>query len=328
MDGTSAAAVVLRTDPGGSGTFFDLHLVTRSDDGTLSSAAHRLVGDRIRLQGLRFSGSEIRIDFTGFAPTDPLCCPTVNIARQYALRDGALTLTRATESPAHLAVLAGLSLIGWFGGPTTSAAVLASAPFLESVRWLDPATGAWGIDSRELPPLLRRTIAIDRGTGFFVRADEVTAVPVPILPPPAACPLNPGPPDPVDPSVILTGPGEGALLAGAVPVTGFARVFEANVRIRILSAAGDVLADTFTTAADGAPAIAPFATEVSVNVTAETAACVQVFEESAHDGSMVNVVQVGIRLAPGSVRSQGTGTNRVRRSPPPPALCGLHLRDQ
>ena len=70
------------------------------------------------------------------------------------------------------------------------------------------------------------------------------------------------------------------------------------MRIRILSANGVTLADTFTTATVGGPAFGEFAVEVPVMVAEETAACLQVFEDSAFDGSQINVVQIGIRLQP------------------------------
>ena len=112
VDGEPAAAVVLATNGGGSGTFFDLHLVTRAADGTPRSVARRDLGDRIRLQGLAFAGEAVRIDFTGFAPTDPFCCPTLNLAHEFRLRDGDLELVRGQEAPALLAVPEGLSLAG------------------------------------------------------------------------------------------------------------------------------------------------------------------------------------------------------------------------
>lgn len=297
--GQPAAAVVLATNGGGSGTFFDLHLVTRAADGTPQPVALRALGDRIRLQGLAFAGEAVRIDFTGFAPTDPLCCPTLNVAHEFRLRDGEFELMRGQEAPALLAVPEGLSLAGWFGGPTTSRAILASAPLLDRIWAFDPSDDTWVVDGRELPPNLRHLIPVDRGSGLFLVARAATEVPVPLLPAPAACPFNPGPPHPVDPAMTVQRPGAGEQLAGAVTVEGLARVFEANVRIRILGADdGAVLADTFTTTEAGGPAFGAFATEVPVPVTVETAACVQIFEESAWDGSLVNVVQIGVTLAP------------------------------
>ena len=298
VGGQAAAAVVLATNGGGSGTFYDLHLVMRDAGGVLRSVALRALGDRIRLQGLLFVGEAVRIDFTGFAAADPFCCPTLNVAQEFRLSDDELELVRAFEVPALLAVPEGLSLVGWFGGPTTSSAILASAPLLDSVWAYDPSDGGWIGDARTLPDSLRPLIAVDRGSGLFLLARAATEVRVPLLSAPTACPLNPGPPHPVDPSMIVQRPGAGERLSGVVPVAGLARVFEGNVRIRILAADGDSLADTHTTAETGGPYFGAFAAQIPVTVAVETAACVQIFEDSVLDGSLINVVQIGVTLAP------------------------------
>ena len=298
VGGQAAAAVVLATNGGGSGTFYDLHLVMRDAGGVPRSVALRALGDRIRLQGLRFVGEAVRIDFTGFAADDPFCCPTHNVAQEFRLSDDELELVRAFEAPALLAVPEGLSLVGWYGGPTTSRAILASAPDLEVVWAFDPANHTWLADARAVPPGIRHQFPVSHGSGLFVSARTATQIRVPLIHAPAACPLNPGPPHPVQPAIVVERPGAGERLSGVVPVAGSARVFEGNVRIRILAADGDILADTFTTAETGGPYFGAFAAEIPVTVAVETAACVQIFEESALDGSLINVVQTGVTLAP------------------------------
>lgn len=298
IDARPAAAVLLATNAGGSGTFHDLHLVMRAASGALEPVAQHSLGDRIVLQEVAFAGEVIRVDFTRFAAADGLCCPALNVAREYRLRDGELELERAEEAPALLAIPAGLSVIGWFGSATTSRSILAAAPALESVWGYDPTAASWLLDSRELPKAMRPLIPVERGSALFVVARWATEIPVPLLSAPAACPLNPGPPDPVDPSMIVERPGHGEVLSGAVPIAGRARAFEANVRIRILAADGAVLADTFTTATVGGPWFGDFEAAIPVTVTEETSACVQVFENSAFDGSQVNVVQIGVILRP------------------------------
>lgn len=296
--GQPAAAVVLSTNAGGSGTFYALHIVLRSAGGAPEPIAQHSLGDRIVLQGVAFAGEAIQVDFTGFAADDGLCCPTLNMARDYRVRNGRLELERAHEAPALLAIPEGGSLIGWFGGPTTSSAILASAPPLAGVWGYDPVDDTWMLDARELPREMRQMIPAERGIGLFVVARSATEIPVPLLPAPAACPLNPGPPNPIDPSMIVERPGNGELLSGAVPIAGRARAFEANVRIRVLAADGVTLVDTHTTAEVGGPWFGDFAAEIPVTVTEETAACVQVFEQSPVDGSQVNVVQIGVVLRP------------------------------
>ena len=294
LNGAPAAAVVLATAGGGSGTFFDLHVIVRGGDGAPTIAAQRALGDRIRLQDLRFAADLIRVDFTGFAPSDPLCCPTLNVVHGFALVDGTLRLVRGQEAPALLPVPAGASLVGWYGAPTTSTAILGS---VDIVWGFDTAEG-WRVDSRDLPAGLRTPIAIQQGTGLFLVTRDAVDLPVPLLEAPGVCPLNPGPPHPVDPSMIVHQPGQGERVSGAIRIEGLARVFEATVRVRIVDDIGAILADTFTTATAGGPEFGTFDLEVAVAVDAETNACVQVFEESARDGAAVNVVQIGVTLLP------------------------------
>jgi len=118
-----------------------------------------------------------------------------------------------------------------------------------------------------------------------------------------ACPANPNPPNPADPSMILNAPVAGATVTSPVHLEGRARVFEANVRITIYSASGMVLADTFTTAAEAGPVLAPFSADVPFTVLTSQAGCIRVFEESAMDGSPRNVVQVEVNLSPGAAPS-------------------------
>ncbi len=113
-----------------------------------------------------------------------------------------------------------------------------------------------------------------------------------------ACPANPSPPDAADPSMIVDAPKSGATVTSPVTIAGQARVFEANVRIKIYDASGSVLADTFTTASQGAPALAPYSADVPFSVSSKEQGCIRVFEESAKDGSPVNVVQTEVLLAP------------------------------
>ena len=298
LDGRAAAAVVLATSGGGTGTFYELHVLTRDDRGTPRSVARHLLGDRIVLQGLTFDGEAIRVDFIGFAPGDGACCPTLAVTHDFGLRDGELVFLHGAESPVWLSIAQGSSFVSWFRGSTTSRAILASAPLLDRVWVLDPSAGSWALDARDPAPGAGPPILVEQGSHLVLVARAATTVPVLLLRAPAACPLNPGPPNPTDPSMIVYGPGNGERFAGAVAVSGLARVFEANVRVRILDAGGAVLADTHTTAEVGGPDFGAFSADIPVDVAEETEACVQVFEQSARDGLDVNVVQIGVTLLP------------------------------
>ena len=120
------------------------------------------------------------------------------------------------------------------------------------------------------------------------------------------CPANPSPPAPADPSMILDEPAAGDTVTSPVHIAGLARVFEANVRITVYSASGMILEDTFTTAAEAGPALAPFEADVAFTVLTEQAGCVRVWEESAADGSPRNVVQVEVNLSPATAEATPT----------------------
>lgn len=137
------------------------------------------------------------------------------------------------------------------------------------------------------------------------------------------CPPNPSPPDAADPSMILDEPAEGDAVTSPVHISGLARVFEANVRITIYSASGMVLEDTFTTAAEAGPALAPFEADVPFTVLAEQAGCVRVWEESAMDGSPRNVVQVEVTLAPAAAESPTATPTLAPVTPPDTGDGGL-----
>lgn len=68
-------------------------------------------------------------------------------------------------------VPAGISLIGWCGGPTTSGAIFDQYPLLDTIWAFDNPSNAYDSDSVGLPPTLRNDLAIRTGAGLFVRSD-------------------------------------------------------------------------------------------------------------------------------------------------------------
>ncbi|MGH2584572.1 MAG: BsuPI-related putative proteinase inhibitor [Dehalococcoidia bacterium] len=116
------------------------------------------------------------------------------------------------------------------------------------------------------------------------------------------CGPNPSPPNPADPSMRVYVPVPEVRSASPLRVAGQARVFEATVSLELKDAGGGTIAEGFTTAAQGAPALAPFEGSLQFTMNAETPACLWVFESSARDGSPVNVVQVPVTLVPSDAR--------------------------
>ena len=91
-DGQQVAAVVLVTNPGGSGTFYDLAWVAR-EDGQAVNIATTLLGDRVKINSLAIENGEIIVDMIASGPDDPMCCPTQEVERTYALRGSEIVQT-------------------------------------------------------------------------------------------------------------------------------------------------------------------------------------------------------------------------------------------
>ena len=88
-DGVDEAAVVLATNTGGSGVFFDLAVVGNTGGEALNIAS-RFIGDRIDVHSVTIVDGEIIVRITTHAPDDPMCCPTQNVTQRYRLMANAI----------------------------------------------------------------------------------------------------------------------------------------------------------------------------------------------------------------------------------------------
>jgi heat shock protein HslJ len=73
-DGAEEAVVLLEHDPGGSGSFLHVAVVTRRE-GRPVMLASRLVGDRVQVRSLAVRGREIVLEAVRAGPSDAACCP-------------------------------------------------------------------------------------------------------------------------------------------------------------------------------------------------------------------------------------------------------------
>ena len=92
LSGKEAGAVIVVTDPGGSGTFYDLALLIKGPQGWTNPTI-TFLGDRIKIRSLAVVNDEIVIEMMGHSPTDPMCCPTRRVIQHFALRDDRLIKT-------------------------------------------------------------------------------------------------------------------------------------------------------------------------------------------------------------------------------------------
>jgi heat shock protein HslJ len=84
LDNREAAAVVLVTQPGGTGVFYDLAVMVNRGGRAMNLAVTNL-GDRIRIESLAIVGDEIVVAMVSQGPGDPMCCPTRNVVAHYSL---------------------------------------------------------------------------------------------------------------------------------------------------------------------------------------------------------------------------------------------------
>lgn len=98
--------------------------------------------------------------------------------------------------------------------------------------------------------------------------------------------------------IAVSEPVSGQTIRGGVLVSGDASVFEANVQYRVVTAAGSVIAQGHTTASAAAPQRGTFRIEVKFDVPYSTEqGFVEVFETSAKDGSISDIVRVPVTIA-------------------------------
>ncbi|MGH7965407.1 MAG: hypothetical protein ACRERD_26955 [Candidatus Binatia bacterium] len=86
-DGLKDAAIVIYYDGGGSGLFFELHLLVSENARFKDTIAHSL-GDRVLVHSISIKSGKVFVDLTTHGPNDPLCCPTVRVTKAYRFGEG------------------------------------------------------------------------------------------------------------------------------------------------------------------------------------------------------------------------------------------------
>ncbi len=84
-DGAEDAAVILISDPGGSGTFYELAAVINSG-GKANHAASAFLGDRVKVEEIDISSGQIVVKMVIHERTDPMCCPSLEVEQKYEIQ--------------------------------------------------------------------------------------------------------------------------------------------------------------------------------------------------------------------------------------------------
>lgn len=125
-------------------------------------------------------------------------------------------------------------------------------------------------------------------------AGAATAVPTPSRAPTP----TPSPIVSAKGGIVVREPASGTKLVGKFVISGEASVFEGNVQWRVVDAGGAVLGHGFTTATAGAPLRGTFRAEASFSAPYyDEIGFVEVFEKSAKDDTITEIVRVPVTLA-------------------------------
>jgi len=89
INGMDSVAVILFTNSGGSGTFFDLALLVRMNTEWINTDV-AFLGDRVTIHSLTFENEAIVVDMTSHGPDDPMCCPTLRQEQRFTVEDNRL----------------------------------------------------------------------------------------------------------------------------------------------------------------------------------------------------------------------------------------------
>lgn len=83
-DGKEDAAVILESNSGGSGFFYQLAIVI-NQDGKAYNTANKDIGDRVIINSIDIQSGVITIDMVTHSPGDALCCPSLEKVVKYKL---------------------------------------------------------------------------------------------------------------------------------------------------------------------------------------------------------------------------------------------------
>lgn len=98
------------------------------------------------------------------------------------------------------------------------------------------------------------------------------------------------------PAIFLESPAPGETVTSPVRLTGTANTFEAAFMVRILGANGSVIVEEPATATSGTGTRGTFDVRVTYPLAAGGNGTIVVYEESAQDGSDINVIEVPVIL--------------------------------
>jgi len=89
LAGIDIGVVVITTETGGTGTFYELALLTTESEGWENSDTV-LLGDRLQVNSVAIAEDSIVVEIKTHGPDDPQCCPTMDSRKRYTIQNGLL----------------------------------------------------------------------------------------------------------------------------------------------------------------------------------------------------------------------------------------------
>ncbi len=161
LNGQDIAAVVLATDAGGSGTFYNLHVMV-SGDGQPAEVASTFLGDRVQINSITIKDNQIVVDMVQAGPDDPMCCPTQRVVKTYELQGDQLVETSS-------------QVVEGEGGPTT---LEGTSWILTTLNGAEPLPDTTITASFEADGNLAGSDGCNRyGATYQVNGDQITFTP-------------------------------------------------------------------------------------------------------------------------------------------------------
>ncbi len=100
----------------------------------------------------------------------------------------------------------------------------------------------------------------------------------------------------LSPAILLESPTPGQEVSSPIRLKGTSNTFEATMQIEIIDAAGEVIYRDFATATSGTGTRGTFDEAIDVDIQTEGFGTIVMFEESAQDGSRINIIEIPVDL--------------------------------
>jgi heat shock protein HslJ len=106
IKGKETGAVVLVTETGGSGTFYDLALFSKETAGWVNTDVF-LLGDRVEVHAIEIADDTIVIPMKTHKPVDPMCCPSYEVIKRFTVQENRLVPAADKTSEKNNAEISG-----------------------------------------------------------------------------------------------------------------------------------------------------------------------------------------------------------------------------